>query len=132
MSAEQLKDIRGARSAQEFGEFLAELMEKERPYTAQEVWNWENGHRPVPQRVATRLTAHVQRHWLLVPHEGEFLIRMACPICDMRNPVIEETARSVTVKFKCGAADRVAAGARKSIGVCSNRRKALGLSEEEE
>ena len=132
MSAEQLKEIRGERSAQEFGEFLADLMGKDRPYTAQEIWNWENGLRPVPQRVATRLTAHVQRYWLLVPHEGEFLIRVACPICGMRNPVIEETARSVTVKFKCGAADRVSAGARKSIGVCSNRSKVLGPSDEEE
>lgn len=132
MSAEQLREIRGDRSAQEFGEFLAELMGKERPYTAQEVWNWENGLRPVPQRVASRLTAYQQRDWLIIPYEGQHLIRIECPTCGARKPVIHETARSVTVQFSCGAAERLAAGARKVIGICSNRRKVRGLSDKEE
>ena len=123
MSAEQLKEIRGDRSAQEFGQFVAELMGNDRPYTAQEVWNWENGHRPVPRRVATVVLRHHRRNWLVVPYGDDFLFRMACPVCDTRNPVIKESARHTTIEFSCGAAERLSSGERKVLGRCAKAKE---------
>ena len=129
MSGDDLCEMRGDRSAQEFGVFVADVMGKERPYTAQEIWNWEKGLRAVPGRVATALRMYESRHWLIVPYGCEFLFRVACPICGGRNPKIVETERSVVIRFNCGAAERLANQQRKDIGMCSNRNKVLGVPE---
>jgi hypothetical protein len=135
MTGEELREMRGDRSAQEFGCHVADVMGKERPYTAQEVWNWENGLRPVPRRVAIALISYERRHWLIVPHGLEFLLRTACPICGARNPVMHETARpprTLTIEFSCGAAERLSGDPKRRtvIGKCGNRSKVLGLPAE--
>lgn len=123
MSAEDLREMRGDRSAQEFGQFVADVMGKSRSYTAQEIWNWENGLRPVPSRVATALRMHERKTWLIVPYGDEFLLRMACPTCDTRHPQIEESPRAATIRFSCGAAERLANRERKVLGTCKHLKK---------
>lgn len=53
MSGDDLREWREEQglTAQALGERLAKMLGSERPYTPQEVWNWESGRRDVPEGV---------------------------------------------------------------------------------